>query len=331
MEMNYFERSRELYFAQIALEESQTVNKKLRMKEEVTSGLVSRDVLEQSEGIVNARARSIAAIATLDRRLLTNEKLSSYGILLISDADIDESVSKKIGSGPRSIVFRSSYKDIPVAKKHLLVSELARISTEYLLLQVLGSHPSIPHAFGLIVEGKECSLVESYIEGLSLSRFQFNDSIALGICAVRLIEAVGHIHNRGVIHNNLQPCHVLVKSSLMPVITGFGHACLAPDGYRFSQSRANQLGDGCMQPKFILSGSKPTSVSSDMYCLGQILSQMRLCEESTKIKRIHDWISEFASFCRSHMAGSNPSDNVLFKHAYDLIEILGKIRPDLLR
>ena len=149
--------------------------------------------------------RSIAAIATLDRRLLTNQKLSSYGIMMISDADIDESVSKKIGSGPRSIVFQSLYKDIPVAKKHLFVPELSRISTEYLLLQMLGSHPSIPHAFGLMVEDKECSLIESYVDGLSLSRSRFDDSISLGICAVRLIEAVGHIHNRGVIHNNLQP------------------------------------------------------------------------------------------------------------------------------
>ena len=46
---------------------------------------------------------------------------------MISDADIDESVSKKIGSGPKavlvlvkySIVFQSLYKEIPVAKKHL--------------------------------------------------------------------------------------------------------------------------------------------------------------------------------------------------------------------
>ena len=109
----------------------------------------------------------------------------------------------------------------------------------------------------------------------------------------------------------------------MPVIIDFGHACLASDGYRMSQSRANQLGDGCVQPKAILSGSKPTSVASDMYCLGQILSQMRLIEESTQIKRIHDWISEFASFCRSHMTRSTPGDRILFKYAYNLIEILG--------
>ena len=117
----------------------------------------------------------------------------------------------------------------------------------------------------------------------------------------------------------------------MPVIIGFGHACLTSDGYRMSQSRANQLGDGCVQPRAIVSGSKPTSVSSDMYCLGQILLQMRLCEESSKVKRIHDWISEFASFCRSHMTGSTPGDRILFKYAYDLIEVLGKIRPELLR
>ena len=299
------------------------------MKEEVTSGLVSRNVLEQSEGIVNVRARSIAAIATLDRRLLTNQKLSSYGIMMISDADIDESVSKKIGSGLRSIVFQSLYKDMPVAKKHLFVPELSCISTEYLLLQILGSHPSILHAFGLIVEDKECSSIESYVDGLSLSRFRFDDGISLGICAVRLIKAVGHIHNCGVIHNNLQPCHVLVKGSLMPVIIDFGHASLASDGYRMSQSRANQLGDGCVQPRAIVSGSKPTSVSSDMYCLGQILLQMRLCEESSKFKRIHDWMSEFGSFRRSHITGSTPGDRILFKYAYDLIEILGKIRPDL--
>ena len=80
------------------------------MKEDVTSGLVSRDILEQSEGIVNVCTWNTSVIATLDRRLLTNKKLSTYGIIMIRDADIDESISKKIKVGQEMLYFNHSMK-----------------------------------------------------------------------------------------------------------------------------------------------------------------------------------------------------------------------------
>ncbi len=71
----YFDHSRDLYLSQDALEEAEKVKRKLYPKDRASSGILSRDILEQSEGLVNARPPGIAAIATLDRRLLSNNEL----------------------------------------------------------------------------------------------------------------------------------------------------------------------------------------------------------------------------------------------------------------
>ena len=326
MEESYFERSRELYLAQEELREAEQVKYRLYLKDDAASGLVSREVLEQSEGFVNARARGIAAIATLDRRLLTHKELLKFGVSFIQENELEE--GRKIASGERSIVFSSEYKNIPVIVKRLRTPNLLRLSQEFLIMQHLSSHQAVQHAFGIEVDSLVNGLVLSFVDGKSLSVARFENSTKLAVFVVKFIEGLAHLHKRGVLHNNLRPCHVLVKhNENVPVITGFGNACLVSDAYIIPQSRIKEFGEHCLHPKEVREGKKPLSIATDLHCFGQTLSMMRLVDEGRKINVIHNWISNFCGLCCSL---KKTNEDFLLQHAGELIKIIGSVEPALL-
>eukprot|EP00112_Aurelia_sp_Birch-Aquarium-sp1_P003678 Seg14140.1 transcript_id=Seg14140.1/GoldUCD/mRNA.D3Y31 product="MAP kinase kinase kinase win1" protein_id=Seg14140.1/GoldUCD/D3Y31 len=326
IEESYFERSRELYFAQEELRQAEQVKYRLYLKDDAVSGLVSREVLEQSEGFVNARARGIAAIATLDRRLLTHKELLKFGVSFIQENELGE--GRKIASGERSIIFSSDYKNIPVTVKRLRAPNLLRLSQEFLVMQHLSSHQAVQHAFGIEVDSVVNGLVLSFVDGKSLSVSRFENSIKLAVFLVKFIEGLAHLHKRGVLHNNLRPCHILVKRhENVPVITGFGNACLVSDAYNIPQSRIKEFGEHCLHPKEVREGKKPLSIATDLHCFGQTLSMMKLSDEGRKTNVIHSWISNFCSLCCS-MRKQN--EDFLLQHAGELIKLIGSVEPALL-
>ena len=288
--------------------------------------------MEQSEAFVNARARGIAAIATLDRRLLSNNELLKYGVTFICDSELNAEDSTKINSGQRALIFKSSYKGLPVTVKSLRAPNLCRISQEYLLFQLLSSHPTIQHAFGVQGNSFATALVLSHVDGDTLCRCSFEDSIALGVFVVKLMEGLAHVHRQGVLHNNLKASHILKKrGECVPIITGFGNACMANDAYKIPQSRLKEFGDICLHKKDVREGKKAVSYLSDIYCLGQLLSQIRAPDDTDKSQeKVSKWVREFASTCRSTSCSSLSSADFLQDNAADLIRLIGSIRPELL-
>ena len=168
----------------------------------------------------------------------------------------------------------------------------------------------------------------SLVDGKPLSVAHFENSVKLAVFVVKFMEGLAHLHKRSVLHNNLRPCHILVKShENVPVITGFGNACLVSDAYTIPQSRIKEFGEHCLHSKEVREGKKPLSIATDLHCFGQILSMMRLSDEGRKAGVIHSWISNFSSMCCSL---KKPTDDFLLQHAGELIKLIGSVEPALL-
>ena len=191
-----------------------------------------------------------------------------------------------------------------------------------MIIQLLSSHPAIQHSFGILVESFKTALVVSYVDGDTIIHHRFLDSEELALFMLKLIDGVRHIHSRSVLHNNLKASHVLVRrEDGTPVITGFGNAFLVIDAYEISQDRSKDLGDTCLQRKDVREGKKPVSYATDLFCLGQLLSQIKVPRKPNFKKLVWEWVQEFASACRMNSSSKLSSLDFLKKSASELMKL----------
>jgi DNA-directed RNA polymerase specialized sigma24 family protein/predicted Ser/Thr protein kinase len=118
-------------------------------------------------------------------------------------------------------------------------------------------------------------IVMEYIEGENLQtrvdRGRLPAKQAIDVMA-DVAEAIGHAHALGVIHCDLKPANLLIRTNGAVVVTDFGFAHIA------TQAEGNSAHGGTrgyLAPELWRSGARPTP-AADVYSLGRILQHIAI-------------------------------------------------------
>jgi len=185
----------------------------------------------------------------------------------------------EIGRGAMGTVYKAERSGDLVAVK-VLGEEwardpamAARFVEEGLLMRRL-SHPAIVRVLDAGRDGGRFFLVLEYVEGPSLARAIERRAFTAKETAF-LISAVGralqHAHRMGVIHGDVVPSNILLKSDGSPKLTDFGIARLrqmAPERWKAGVTAGTPL---YMSPEQAAALSEMIDVRSDVYSLGVVL------------------------------------------------------------
>ncbi|MFV1988963.1 MAG: protein kinase, partial [Gemmatimonadota bacterium] len=160
---------------------------------------------------------------------------------------------------------------------------LDRYQTERQALAVM-DHPSIARVFdaGITVDGAPYVVMERVL-GSSILRYCDEHRLTIRqrlALFAKVCYAVQHAHQKGVIHRDLKPEHILVSevdSQPLPKIIDFGIAT-AVDPEMFvrsrSESRDNVIGTPAYMSPEQIDGLSDVDTRSDIYSLGVILYEL---------------------------------------------------------
>lgn len=178
-------------------------------------------------------------------------------------------VVRNLGHGSMSFVQQAvrTSDNQEVALKRTRSSDpltLASACAEYEMLRDL-DHPAIVRAMDLIVLPSQTMLVLSLFDGFDLWKTMRAqpDGLSEDVARVlgkQMIEAVGHMHERGIVHRDMKPDNVLSSDDLSNVmLIDFNVACKVEDS------------DMCM------------AVGTDMYAAPEVLNGESPCLEPADI------------------------------------------------
>lgn len=209
-----------------------------------------------------------ALLASLDPELAPGTRLGPWRIL------------GTLAEGGMGRVYRAERADgqyqLQVAIKRLRAlgqpGESLMLVRERQILADL-AHPNIARLLdGGTSPNGQPHLVMEFIEGERIDRWCRAQALDLP-ARLRLFQqvcrAVAHAHRHLVLHCDLKPSNILVRSDGSPVLLDFGIARLA--------GSADAEGQGYMTPRYASPEQKrgePLSAASDIYSLGLILSEL---------------------------------------------------------
>ncbi|NEQ24139.1 MAG: serine/threonine protein kinase, partial [Microcoleus sp. SIO2G3] len=107
---------------------------------------------------------------------------------------------------------------------HQLVQE--RFQREAAILEELGDrHDQIPRLYAYTIEAGQFYLVQEWIEGHTLSELVKQrplDEATVRSLLIDLLPVLDFIHSRGIIHRDIKPDNIIVRSDGKPVLIDFG-------------------------------------------------------------------------------------------------------------
>jgi len=139
-------------------------------------------------------------------------------------------------------------------------------------------HPGIVHAVRRSGEGRNAYLVLDFVDGEDLiehSRLlKLDGRVRLQLFA-KVLDAVSHLHSKGIVHGDLKPDHILVRENDQPVLIDFGLSSSdSSSSLRLSGGR-RLGGSGRFRAPEIADGSAvSTAPQQDVYSLGVILREL---------------------------------------------------------
>jgi serine/threonine protein kinase len=238
-----------------------------------------------------ARYASCQALADDLRRFLAGEPLS---IATINEWDWRERWARSVGyeiqdvmtCGVWDVVYKArelSLLERTVALKVLTVNARAeadardRFRSEAQTVSRL-KHPNIVSVYGFDEKNGHAYLAMEYVEGGSLVE-KFTDTPVPPAQAADLVaqlaQAIGHAHQRGIIHAALKPSNVLLTPDGIPKITNFGLAVLLEREREQSvQSTALRRLPVYTAPELVDGRLDEVGPATDVYALGAILYQL---------------------------------------------------------
>jgi predicted Ser/Thr protein kinase len=169
-----------------------------------------------------------------------------------------------IASGAQATLWRADGPQGVVALKVPRTADQRRsIAREASLLSTL-SHPGVVKLID--VDAQHAWLALEYIGGAPLDQWAEIQTLESVLVALRgITEALGHLHDRGVIHGDLKPANVLVRPDGSVKIVDLGIAAFAedaaPEGFRGTL--------GYAAPEQLR--GEPTTTRTDLYSLGALM------------------------------------------------------------
>ena len=197
-------------------------------------------------------------------------------------------ITSVLGQGAMGVVYLAQDPEIgrPVAIKTVrpgmlggdTVKELeARFLKEARLAGRL-QHPNIVTVYDVQREGDVCFIAMEYVDGHPLTRYLVSaDSLPLS-AKVKIIrqvaEALGHAHERGVLHRDIKPGNILVAKDGRVKVTDFGIGKFTETTTTSELTRAGHMvgSPAYMSPEQI-KGEKVDG-RSDLFSLGIVLYEL---------------------------------------------------------
>ena len=183
--------------------------------------------LSKIERIRNERLEAERKEAEEKRKREENVGLGSWSLI------------EEIGHGSMGTVYKARHNNVHIAEvrgdvaikvihPHLIKNSTskARFIKEALLGQSL-QHPNIAHVVDIIEEDDVLALVMEYIEGKELNEFISSTGLSIESVVYYLQPialALDYLHNQGIVHRDIKPVNVRVKSDGTSVILDLGIA-----------------------------------------------------------------------------------------------------------
>lgn len=210
---------------------------------------------------------------------------------MVGQAISHYSVTEKIGEGGMGVVYRAHdltlHRD--VALKFLSIDVLDdRLAKENILKEARAisalNHPNICTIYEVGEAGGRPYLAMEYLEGQPLSREVMRGGLSLDVLVrygIQLADALGHAHERGIVHRDLKAANVMVTPSGRLKVLDFGlsrriEKKVSEDTTEYDPSRKSPgfiTGTLPYTAPEILKGAE-ADARSDIWALGVILYEL---------------------------------------------------------
>lgn len=186
----------------------------------------------------------------------------------------------RLGKGGMGVVFAAERQGRRCALKMLRCdSALAheRFQREAAVVKTLG-HPGIVRAIAYGIEAGRAWLATELVEGETL-RTSLHERGALGVhravqVAVEVAEALGHAHERGVVHRDVKPENIVITAEGTPKLIDFGIALSVGIDRRLTRTGTFLGSPRYAAPEQIRGAKGSIGPWSDTYALGATLFEM---------------------------------------------------------
>ncbi|MEZ6057885.1 MAG: protein kinase [Planctomycetaceae bacterium] len=138
------------------------------------------------------------------------------------------------------------------------------------------NHTGIVSVFDVGIEGRQCYIVSSYLDGESLAaklknqRYTWQESAQI---TAAIANALAHAHSQRVVHRDLKPANIIMTDRLTPVIVDFGLGL--SDAQMTGEQRGVIAGTpSYMSPEQTRGEGHRIDGRTDIYALGVILYRM---------------------------------------------------------
>ncbi len=134
------------------------------------------------------------------------------------------------------------------------------------------SHPNIVNVHQVFKENETAYMALDYVEGHDLVEAMGDASLALTAAGVRstllkLLDAVGSVHEKGLLHRDISPDNILIDSKRNPILIDFGAAREQQRSAEAAASTVHVVKDGYSPQELYLPGGGDQGPWSDLYSL----------------------------------------------------------------
>jgi hypothetical protein len=134
------------------------------------------------------------------------------------------------------------------------------------------SHPNIVNVHQVFKENETAYMALDFVEGHDLLEVMGDPSLALTPAGVRstllkLLDAVGTVHEKGLLHRDISPDNILIDSKRNPILIDFGAAREQERSAETVASTLHIVKDGYSPQELYLPGGGDQGPWSDLYAL----------------------------------------------------------------
>ena len=192
-------------------------------------------------------------------------------------------VLEELGQGSMGIVYKAHDPNldlilaVKVLRAECLQGEtlVKRFLAEARVLGRL-DHPNIVRVYNVDEDQGTVYIAMEFLEGEALNDLAKRKRLPPGEIAdlgAKIAEALGYAHSKGVVHRDVKPGNILVRSDGKPKITDFGIARIEDTAEHLRTQAGEVLGTPAyMSPEQVL--SEPVDGRSDIFSLGIILYEL---------------------------------------------------------
>lgn len=229
----------------------------------------------ESEAVEHAAVDELPAGTTLMNGAYTIESFlnaGGFGMTYIAHDSLNRRVVIK-ECFPGAFCRRKDSDVQPRSRGHLAeLNSVVRLFVNEAKALAKLDHPGIVGVHQVFEENNTAYMALDYVEGRDLLDILVDEDLTLGPAEVegilrRLLDAVGNIHEAGMLHRDISPDNILLDDDLNPVLIDFGAAREQATKKTRVMSALRVVKDGYSPQEFYIGGSEQGAFS-DLYSLG---------------------------------------------------------------